>query len=114
MYRSAVRWPRGRCCVAILPSLSLVRVCKNYEGLVSLRGDVVPGEEVENNLTLQLYLGEGLYEGLLLLRGDMIPREEVKYHLTPQSYLGECLYKGLVSLRGDVVPGEEVENNLTL
>jgi len=48
-----------------------------YKGLVSLRGDVVPGEEVEWQYS-QPYLGEGLYEGLVSLRGDVVPGEEVE------------------------------------
>jgi hypothetical protein len=39
---------------------------------------LVPGEEVENNLTLLPYLGEGLYKGLVSLRGDVVPGEEVE------------------------------------
>jgi hypothetical protein len=42
---------------------------------------VVPGEEVENTLTLWLFC-EGLYEGFASLRGDMVPWEEVTNNLT--------------------------------
>ncbi len=65
------------------PCLILVRVCKNYEGLVSLSGDMVTGEEVENILTLSHYLGEGLYEGLVSLCGDVVPRENIEHNLHP-------------------------------
>ncbi len=54
-----------------------------YKGLVSLRGDLFSEEEVENNLTLWTYLGDGLYKGLVSLRGDVVPEEKVKYSLTP-------------------------------
>ncbi len=93
------------------PCLILVRVCKNYEGLVSLSGDMVIGEEVENNLTLQPYLGEGLYEGLVSLPGDVVPGEEVENNLTLLPYLGEGLYKSLVRLAVTGSPGKKLRTN---
>jgi hypothetical protein len=91
MYCSAVTWTPGTKLRTTLPySLTLVRVCTKalyrsavswspgktlstashqtylgeglYEGLVSLRGDVVPGEEVENNFHF--------YDGIVVARLD--------------------------------------------
>jgi hypothetical protein len=50
LYRSAVTWSQGKKLSTASHQTYLGEGL--YKGLVSLRGDVVPGEEVENNLTL--------------------------------------------------------------
>jgi hypothetical protein len=109
LYRSAVTWSPGKK-LSTASSHSYLGEGL-YKGLVSLRGDVVPGENVEPNLT-QPYLGEGLYEGLVSLRGDLVPGEEVENKLTLLPYLCDGFYKGLVLPVG-VIPGEEVKYRLT-